>query len=163
VHDHCVLPRLLIIAMSALAIAACGSSTRTVTQTTTVTIVRTLTKPSMPSPQRTVLPPASIPSMVNECSKQLSIGADGDAGPVRCDGTQLNSLAWNYFAKGNPLVMAIGPNATPDEALEAMCADLSHGSTIPIETSAYELASLYYGWRFGINPSSELVSGGCQS
>jgi hypothetical protein len=99
---------------------------------------------------------------VSECSAQLQIGADGNAGPITCPNGDLNALGWDYFEKSTPLIMSLGPDVTLAEVQEALCADL-HNSTIPIETSAYNMAALYYGWRFGIDPAGTLVSGGCQS
>lgn len=144
-------------AIVAVLAAGCGSTTRIV-EVHTVTRTVTVTQTAASNPAREILPPAAIPPKVDECSEQLSIGADGNAGPTTCSHGRLNSLAWNYFAKGNPLVMALGPDATPDEITIAMCADLAHGSTIPIETSAYDLAALYDGWSFGINPASDLAN-----
>jgi hypothetical protein len=69
-------------------------------------------------------------------------------------------LAWDYYAKGNPLVMSLGPNATPGQVTEAVCADVRNSSN-PIETDAYTLAAMYYGWHFGVDPSGVLISGGC--
>jgi hypothetical protein len=43
---------------------------------------------------------------------------------------------------------------------EALCTDL-HNSTIPIETSAYQISALYCGWQFGVDPSLVLLNGGC--
>jgi hypothetical protein len=53
-----------------------------------------------------------------------------------------------------------GPYATPGQVTEAMCADMRN-STIPIETSAYKISALYYGWQFGVDPSQTLLNGGC--
>ena len=82
-----------------------------------------------------------------------------------CEGGKLNTRAWDYFAKNSPLVMALGPNAIPDQVLRAMCSDLHarppEGSTIPIELSAYHLAATYYGWDFGVDPRQEFVDGNC--
>lgn len=114
---------------------------------------------------RAALAPASIPPVVDECSVPLSIGANGNAGPLLCEGGKLNTRAWEYFAKNSPLVMALGPNVIPDQVLRAMCSDLQaeppQGSTIPIELSAYQLAATYYGWDFGVDPRQEFVEGNC--
>jgi hypothetical protein len=82
------------------------------------------------NPQRAILPPAAIPPKVDECSQQLSIGADGNAGPTTCSDGRISSLAWNYFAKSDPLVLAVGPDATPGEITIAMCADLANGTVL---------------------------------
>lgn len=70
-------------------------------------------------------------------------------------------LAWAYFAKGNPLVMALSPEAVPEQVETAMCTDLKT-STIPIETSAGQLAFRYYGWNFaGIGDITTAFPGFC--
>ena len=43
--------------------------------------------------------------------------------------------------------MVLTPTATVQQVEAAMCSDLAT-STVPIETSAGELAFLYYGWEF---------------
>jgi hypothetical protein len=143
-------------------LGGCGGTTTTVVRTQTVVRTHTVTRPAAattPNSARAVLPPASVGPAVDECSAQLSIGADGNAGPLTCANGKLNVLAWDYFAKDNPLVMSLGPDATPDQVLEAMCADLHTGSTDVIELSVYRLSALYYGWRFGIDPASEFPAG----
>jgi hypothetical protein len=55
-------------------------------------------------------------------------------------------LAWEEISKGNPLVMTLGPYATPSQVTQAMCADLRN-STIPIETSGYQISALYWLFR----------------
>jgi hypothetical protein len=109
---------------------------------------------------RQILPPATVPPKVDECTQQLLFGADGSVGPITCANGDLNALAWQEIAKGNPLVMTLGPYATPGQVTEAMCADMRN-STIPIETSAYKISALYYGWQFGVDPSQTLLNGGC--
>ncbi len=122
--------------------------------------------PTRPAPPATavttrqVLPPATVPPRVDECIQQLTFGADGNVWPVSCVNGDLNVLAWQEIAKGNPLIMTLGPYATPDQVEEALCSDLRN-STIPIATSAYQISALYYGWSFGVDPSQILPNGGC--
>ena len=112
---------------------------------------------------RTILPPATTQPVVAECSQQLEYGADGSYGPLTCaNGTELNTLAWNAAASDTPLIMSLGPNATPSQVDAALCSDIGH-STIPIETGAYHLAAMYYGWSFAYDPSSTLANGSCGS
>jgi hypothetical protein len=109
-----------------------------------------------------ILAPANVPPRVGLCSKQLLIGADGNAGPISCSNGELNQLAWQYFAKGNLDVMALGSDAVPDQVLRAMCSDVqSGGSTRVIEVTAYNISVLYYGWNFGVSPSQEFLAGDC--
>jgi hypothetical protein len=123
----------------------------------TTTIPTTTTAPA----NRAILPPATTAPAVAECSQQLNYGADGSYGPLTCaNGTEVNALAWNAAAADRPLVMSLGPNATPGQVNAALCTDIKN-STIPIETGAYQLAALYYGWSFAYDPTSELTNGSC--
>jgi hypothetical protein len=91
----------------------------------------------------------------------LEIGADGNAGPLFCSDGGVNVRAWTYFAKDNPLVMALSSEAVPQQVETAMCADLKT-STIPIETSSGQLAFRYYGWNFaGIGDITTAFPGFC--
>jgi hypothetical protein len=124
-------------------------------------VVPPTTPPASPvTTGRQILTPATVPSAVDECTQQLTFGADGSVGPISCPNGDLNVLAWQQIAAGNPLVMTLGPYATPSQVQEALCADM-HNSTGPIATSAYQISALYYGWKFGVDPSSVLLSGGC--
>jgi hypothetical protein len=106
-----------------------------------------------------VLPPATVPPVVGLCTQQLSYAADGNASPLFCPNGEINRLAWKYFADLNLLVMALGSNATPSDVESALASDLN-GSN-PIECSAYQLAYVYYGWRFAVDPTSGVLTGGC--
>jgi hypothetical protein len=112
------------------------------------------------APDRAVLSPATVAPKAAECSKQLQFGADGTAGPVTCSGGRINVLAWTYYAKGDPLVLTIGPTASPEQVLRSMCSDERHSSK-PIVLDTYELASRYYGWSFAIDPAQEFESDNC--
>ena len=114
------------------------------------------------APPGIVLAPADVPPRVGLCSEQLQIGADGNAGPVSCSNGKLNLLAWQFLAKDNLNVMALGYDALPDQVLRAMCSDVqSGGSTRVIEVTAYNISTLYYGWNFGVSPSQEFLAGDC--
>jgi hypothetical protein len=108
-----------------------------------------------------VLSPATVPPVVGLCSAQLSYAADGNASPLFCSNGEINKSAWNYFAKVNLRVMTLGPNASPGDVSAAVSADMNGSSTGPIECSAYELAAVYYGWSFGVDPTSDAITGGC--
>jgi hypothetical protein len=106
------------------------------------------------------LPPADGPARVAVCFEQLENGADGNVGPLTCSNGALNELAWDALAANHPLVMSLGPNATPDQVFHAMCSDLnSAGSTNVLEESAYRIAALYYHWQFGTDPGQEFLDG----
>ena len=117
-----------------------------------------LLNPSQDS-NRLVLAPASVAPVVDECDRSLQIGADGNISPLTCDG-KLNVRAWQHLTRGNLLVLALGADVLPSQVLQAMCSDLPR-TTKPIEVSAYDMAKLYYGWRFGLNPRKEFVEGNC--
>ena len=106
------------------------------------------------SRNRTVLVPATVASKIDECTRQLWTAVDGTVGPLNCSGKTLNTLAWQYYAKFDPLVMALGPYATEGQVINTICADLRGGArvTIPQETESYQLAAQYYGWRFVLPP-----------
>lgn len=110
--------------------------------------------------RRQVLPPATVPPKVDECTQQLGYGQDGDAAPIKCANGDLNVLAWEYYAKNSPLLMTLGPYADPAQQKSALCSDASRTST-PISTDIYDLSALYYGWHGGIDPTADLLSGGC--
>jgi hypothetical protein len=118
---------------------------------------------STPSaPSGIILAPADVPPRVGLCSQQLLIGADGNAGPISCSTGELNQLAWQYLAKSNLNVMALGSDALPDQVLRAMCSNVqSDGSTRVIGITAYNILTLYYGWKFGVSPSQEFLAGDC--
>jgi hypothetical protein len=103
---------------------------------------------------------------VGICSEQLSFGADDKAGPLLCSNKEINSLAWKYYAEvsspsnSHLRVMALGPNATPGDVEAAVSSDMNF-STGPVECSAYQLAAVYHGWSFGIDPTSGVIYGGC--
>jgi hypothetical protein len=135
---------------------ASGTSTASPTSSPTPAVT-----PS-PTPEP-ALPPATVPPAagVSECSLTLQIGADGNAGPLFCADGGINVLAWSYFAKDNPLVMALSSAAVQQQVETAMCTDLKT-STIPIETSAGQLAFRYYGWKFsGIGDITTAFPGFC--
>ncbi|HVC75439.1 MAG TPA: hypothetical protein VND96_02865 [Candidatus Micrarchaeaceae archaeon] len=106
-----------------------------------------------------VLPPAKVPSVVGLCTQQLSYAADGNASPLFCSNGEVNRLAWTYFADLNLLVMSLGSSATPGDVEAAVASDLNGSEAI--ECSAYQLATVYYGWNFGTDPTSSVLIGGC--
>ena len=76
------------------------------------------------------------------------------SGSAKCPGGRLNTLAWQYYAKFNLLVMSLGRSTTPGQVMNALCSDLrsNKSTTRPIEQAGYELAALYNGWRFVLTP-----------
>ena len=70
----------------------------------------------------------------------------------------LNVIAWRYFAMGgeHTKILSLGSFATPEQVIQAMCQDKA--GTIPLEQTAYEIAQLYYGWDFAVDPSDSYPS-----
>ena len=137
------------------------------TTTTTVVPPPTTTTTSLPPttttttvPALPVLPPATVPPVVGECSQQLTFDADGNASPLLCQNGEINVIAWRYYAQGNSSVMSLGPNATPSQVFSALCAG-AYTSSYPIQDNVYILSAAYYGWNFSINPTTNLNGGTC--
>ncbi len=115
-----------------------------------------------------ILKPATVPPKIAECSQTLSYDSNGNPSPIQCANGDLNSLAWNAMAALEPKVMALGYNPTQQQVTTAICtdgnaanADSTPSISAPIENTAYNLASLYYGWHFSINAQALLTGGGC--
>src|SRR5262249_33310285 len=108
---------------------------------------------SGPSGNRQILVPATVPPVVDECTSQLTTAVDGTVGPLKCPGNRINTLAWQYYAKFDPLVMTLGRLATEGQVASTLCSDLKDSTiaTIPKEVEAYQISALYYGWRFVIS------------
>jgi serine/threonine protein kinase len=138
----------------AVAIGAGGSGSRHTTSRSRSTPV---TRSTPVNSNRATLPPATVPSKVNECQQQLTFAVDGTAGPLKCANGDLNVIAWRHYAGAAGHLMSVGPFASPPQVLQAMCKDIST-TTNPLEQDAYQLAQAYYGWRFVIDPSSAYPS-----
>ena len=114
-----------------------------------------------------ILKPATVPSKIAECSQPLSYQSDGNPSPIQCPDGYLNKAAWNALAALEPTVMKLGYTPTQAQVESAICtdgnaanADSTSAILAPLETSAYRLASLYYGWSFSINPTA-ILAGSC--
>lgn len=108
-----------------------------------------------------VLPPAPGPPVVGLCSEPLTYGADGSASPLFCSNGDINRLAWKYFAGAHLSVMGLGIFASDTEVAAAIGSDMSGSATGLRECSAYRLAAAYYGWNFGVDPTTGALPGGC--
>lgn len=113
-----------------------------------------------------ILKPASVPSKLAECSATLSYDSNGNPSPIQCSNGALNIQAWNALAALEPTVMKLGYSPTQKQVQNGICLDgnaANQDSTAaisaPLETSVYQLSSLYYGWHFSINPTQLLTSG----
>jgi len=112
---------------------------------------------------RSTLSPATAPPVVDECTHPLFIAVDGSVSPLNC-GNKLNVTAWqNLASKGTPLVMTLGPHATPEQVGAAMCSDFKSNPNMnsSLELNAYDLAARYYGWNFALSPKQVFLENGC--
>ena len=100
------------------------------------------------------LAPASDLPVVNLCSAQITVTADGNATPLLCHSGALNVQAWKFYAGVSASVLGLGLNPTQGQVESAICDDLKHQhATRPEETSGYQLATAYYGWTFNLDPA----------
>lgn len=108
-----------------------------------------------------VLKPATVPSKIAFCQQSLTYASNGSPSPVQCNDGALNTLAWNALSTQEPTVMTLGYSPSLAQVEAAICkdanvADLDSSPQIsaPLEETAYQLSSLYYGWNFNLNVSS---------
>ena len=106
---------------------------------------------------RAVLPPARTAPVRDECSHFLVHDADGNVAPLLCAHGEVNTLAWQAYARGwvghGPFIssttMGLGPHATYRQVIAAMCVDMAKVyGTVPLTLSSEVLAAAYYGWHF---------------
>jgi len=99
-----------------------------------------------------ILPPASVPPLVDLCELPLRHNADGTLAPLFCSGGAINKEAWRYIARDNPEVMRLGRDPTQDGLVTAVKNDLRDRESGWGECSAAVLAAAYYGWSLHIGP-----------
>lgn len=99
------------------------------------------------------LAPATVESKTAECSTPITVSNDADSGPIKCSNGDLNATEWQYLYKTTNLsVMTLGYSATEQQVKNAICTDISStrtnndGATLPIEGTALDISTLYYGW-----------------
>ena len=106
---------------------------------------------------RAVLAPARTAPVRDECSHFLVHDADGNVAPLLCAHGEVNTLAWQAYARGwvghGPFIssttMGLGPHATYRQVIAAMCVDMAKVyGTVPLTLSSEVLAAAYYGWHF---------------
>ena len=95
------------------------------------------------------------------CSAPLTHLPDGTVSPLFCSNGDINRLAWRYLAGKHLGVMGLGIFAADTDVAAAIRQDLSGHAGEAIECGAYQLASVYYGWGFGVNPTLGVLAGGC--
>ncbi|MDA8185195.1 MAG: ATP-binding cassette domain-containing protein [Actinomycetota bacterium] len=113
-------------------------------------------------PDFQVLPPATVPPVSAECVEQLTYFADGNIGPLTCPNGGVNVVAWRSLELDDP-IFTLGRFANPEQVLATTCQYMNDNETLPIATSAEEIAAAYYGWKFSVNPINSIVFGGCPS
>ena len=113
-----------------------------------------------PVPRQT-LSPAKQPPAINLCSYDIQVYQDGNAGPLFCS-NGLNVKAWNFFVPLSSHVQSLDSSASLTAVEAALCADMSSYHATPVEeSSAYQLAAAYDGWRFTSDPTQVMYNGGC--
>jgi hypothetical protein len=114
--------------------------------------------PGKPGPE--ALPPAPGPPVVGLCTQALT-HANGSVSPLFCANGDINRLAWAYFANAQVRVLGLGIFASDTEVAAAVGQDVKGRATDSAECDAYRLAVAYYGWSFGLDPTSGVIKGGC--
>ena len=102
------------------------------------------------------------PLLQPESCLRVSVGADGNPGPVTCPDGHPNAHAMPVLESVAPNMIALGEFATTDNIAAAACADLAKGSTNPIEESAYKFMKALNGWSFGIDPTNGGIFNFCR-
>lgn len=111
-----------------------------------------------------ILAPATVPSKISECSTPLSYASNGNPSPIQCSNGSLNILAWKALSALEPKVMKLGYSPSLSQLKTALCNDANDANvdsnsniTEPLETSIYQISSLYYGWHFSISTANVLA------
>ena len=111
----------------------------------------------------TTLSPASVPPKVAECSQAVSYASNGVPGPIQCANGDLNTADWKALAALEPKVLSLGYRASIATVQATLCSDVKANISNPIELTAYQIATIYYGWSFSSNPSVVITNGSCQN
>ena len=138
------------------------------TASSSTTAAQSASSKSTNSNEYATLSPATVPPKIAECSQEISFDTAGDPGPIQCANGDLNVQAWDSLATLEPTVFSLGYSATAAQVQSALCTDvdatLSDANTknsSVVEATVYQIAALYYGWSFSINPSAVLTNGTC--
>ncbi len=110
-----------------------------------------------------VLTPATVPPKVQECYQTVGYSSTGVPSPLTCVNGAINVNAWNAISAQEPKVMSLGYSPNVSVVQAAVCSDISAassdsapGADNDLESSAYQISALYYGWNFG--PASNFIS-----
>lgn len=127
-----------------------------------------VTTPSTTTYLYAVLPPATVPSKVAECTTPISFASNGNSGPIQCQNGDLNVTEWNALAALEPSVMSLGYGASVAQIEPALCNDANASNSDAntknsgiVEATVYQISALYYGWNFSANPAAVLNSSSC--
>jgi hypothetical protein len=111
------------------------------------------------------LSPASVAPKVAECNQAISYSSSGVPAPLQCSNGYLNAEAWNALSAQEPKVMTLGYGPSQSDVQSAICGDISAaasdsapGADNAIETSAFQISALYYGWDFAGSASSYIAN-----
>ena len=155
--------------LAAVALAGCGSSSKSAGSPSTTTGVAATTQPTTTPPttpqtipttpagdfSRATLLPAKVAPVSDESTLAVTRAEDGNVDPLLCPGGGVNRVAWARYAHGHvgslpttaSTTMALGPDASATSVVAAMCSDYTavYG-TNPLTMSSEKLAAAYYGW-----------------
>lgn len=138
------------------------------TATPVVQQTKAVSTPSAAVDPYAVLPPATVPSKVAECTTPISFASNGNSGPIQCPNGDLNMTEWNALAALEPSVMSLGYGATVAQIEPALCSDANASKSDAntkngaiVEATVYQISALYYGWNFSPNPAAVLNGSGC--
>jgi hypothetical protein len=110
-------------------------------------------------PNRPVLPPATVPPVVNECS--IGTEETSPSPPVTCPNGDLNVAQW-FGAPSS--VESAGSTASLATVEADICQDMA---TYSLEDTfveyLYSLSVVYYGWHFPRTPAHVLASANCSN
>lgn len=111
-----------------------------------------------PASLRAVLPGAHGPPVAEECAPRFVIDEDNNGSPATCgDGDSVNVAVWDYFASSRPPMYSLGRRATRCQVAAVYDFDRLN---LPMDTSVYDMAKAYYGWKFGPQFIVQLANAG---
>jgi hypothetical protein len=110
---------------------------------------------SRPTTPPSAAPTLGVPDFViqPESCGALNYGVDGTAGPLLCPDGRPNLAADHWYRGYHLRVLELGPDASPGDVIDAICADFSNPHTRtsnPIESDAASLAQTEEQWHFPI-------------
>jgi hypothetical protein len=167
--------------LAGLALAACSSSAKPASPTSTTIgaapttqVGGATTQPLVTLPPETIaraiLLPAKVAPVNDECTLPVTNEEDGNVAPLLCPGGGVNRVAWARYAQGkvgdlpttSSKTMQLGASATAASVISAMCSDFKNlYGTNPLTMSGEKLAAAYYGWTFSDTKISHFDHASC--